>query len=225
MLAFAEEKAPGLFDMIERAITSDYSATSGSQKRAQLKQQRVVGELYRLAYFSNQQNVIFVNDVGLHLSLSGCSDAALECGRALGVCGHPKTILRYRRMLGQGNQDLVNAYVQDAVANNYLAVMIIDDFHSIHTIQRPTSATTSTAVHMATCLVDIHQTISSLPLPSMPAHYWPSNTSCREELTLEESGITFADTCQRIAKKRGFHPCQTPFKTLTQVTSCSLLQT
>ena len=49
MRAFCDIYAPGLFDMIEKCLFCDYSVEQIESKN-ELRQQRVVGELYRLAY-------------------------------------------------------------------------------------------------------------------------------------------------------------------------------
>ena len=51
MKAFAENHAPGLFEMVDSALQGDYAQ---SDKREDLRQQRVVAELHRYAYFCNQ---------------------------------------------------------------------------------------------------------------------------------------------------------------------------
>lgn len=48
---------------------------------------------------------------------------------------------------------------------------MIDDYHNIHAKKVPTKLITSTAVHMASCLLDIHLTISAVPRPQqIPIH-------------------------------------------------------
>lgn len=44
---------------------------------------------------------------------------------------------------------------------------MIDDFHAIHTVQDPKSSTTSTSVHMATEILDIHARIHAVPLTGL----------------------------------------------------------
>ena len=73
----------------------------------------------------------------------------------------------------------VNVFIEDARRNKRLSLLIIDDFHTIHTIQRPTSSETSTAIHMATCLINVHDAIASLALPPASVRYWPSADVCK----------------------------------------------
>ena len=48
---------------------------------------------------------------------------------------------------------------------------MIDDYHNIHAKKVPTQLITSSAVHMASCLVDIHPTIMAVARPLLtPIH-------------------------------------------------------
>ena len=120
----------------------------------------------------------FVNDVGLHLALSGCSKAALECGRAIGICCHPKTIRRFRTDLAKTSKRLTGPAIDSALQKKSLLLLITDDFHSVHTIQRPTSAETSVAIHMATSICDIHQSIPAISRSENSIHYQASSNDC-----------------------------------------------
>ena len=130
-----------------------------------------------LRYAPIQKITTFVNDVGLHLELSGCTEAALESGRVLGICPNPKTIRRLKEKLSLSNQKQVNTYIQSAILQKNLAVLVIDDFHSIHTIPRPTSSETSRAVHLATAIIDIPESAPGLPLPMSLSRYSVSDVS------------------------------------------------
>eukprot|EP00118_Oscarella_pearsei_P006253 m.28392 g.28392 ORF g.28392 m.28392 type:complete len:944 (+) comp30747_c0_seq1:253-3084(+) len=194
MFSFSEKHAPGLFPLLENAITSEYSLTSATEKRVSLRRLRVVSELHRLAYLSNQLSTTFVNDVGLYLSLSGCSETALTAGRIIGFTGHPKTIKRLRKKHASENRGLVDNYIQQALDKSHLTVLVIDDFHCVHTIPRPTSSETSTAVHMATSIVDIQSLIPSIPLPSVSIHYWPDDAACK-------GGINVRRLCDYVSER------------------------
>ena len=54
MEEFCSVHAPGLFDILKKVITSEYSSSLDVDRRGDLKRQRVVAELYRLAYLGNQ---------------------------------------------------------------------------------------------------------------------------------------------------------------------------
>lgn len=54
---------------------------------------------------------------------------------------------------------------------NCFAILLIDDYHNVHAKKVPTKLITSTATHMASCLLDIHPTIPAVPHPQQtPLH-------------------------------------------------------
>ena len=54
---------------------------------------------------------------------------------------------------------------------NCFIILMIDDYHNVHAKKVPTKLITSTAVHMASCLLDIHPTIPAVPRPQQtPVH-------------------------------------------------------
>ena len=54
---------------------------------------------------------------------------------------------------------------------NCFAILLIDDYHYVHAKKVPTKLITSTATHMASCLLDIHPTIPAVPHPQQtPLH-------------------------------------------------------
>ena len=127
---------------------------------------------------------MLVNDTGLHLSLSGCSEAALDCGRALGLGPHPMTIRRFRKKLSDNNKVIAADLIAKAESEKHMVLLMIDDYHTIHTVPRPTSGDTSTAIHMATCLADFHPSVPSIPLPLEPIHYRPNSSSARGSINI-----------------------------------------
>jgi len=53
-----------------------------------------------------------------------------------------------------------------SLQNKKFILMIIDDFHAIHAIQDPKTSTTSTVIHMATEIIDVHNDVSAIPVPA-----------------------------------------------------------
>ena len=54
---------------------------------------------------------------------------------------------------------------------NCFAILLIDDYHNVHAKEVPTKLITSTATHMASCLLVIHQKIPAVPHPQQtPLH-------------------------------------------------------
>ena len=61
-----------------------------------------------------------MNELGFHLSMSGCSEAALECCRTIGISGHPETIKDFRKNLGKDNPKLLS--VQPELADQKVPI-------------------------------------------------------------------------------------------------------
>ena len=74
---------------------------------------------------------------------------------------------------------IADQLIENARTQKQCVLLMIDDYHTIHTIPRPTSGQTSTAIHMATCLADIHTSVPSISLPTEPIHYMPTRSSVR----------------------------------------------
>ena len=155
-------------------------------------------------------------DVVHHLSLPGCFEASLECGRRLGICAHPKTIRRFRKNLARDNKTLVNALVSETVEKHQLAIIVIDDFHSVHTIPRSTSPETFKALHMATSTIDVHHSIQSIHVHrETSSHFWPSDNTCRGFIYIYRS--TSLSSYIHFSSLRGWNLCCLPFSAQRQI--------
>ena len=93
------------------------------------------------------------------------------------MCGRPQTVRRFRKVLASDSKGLTNTFIERAKSN--VVILVIDDFNSVQSIARPTSSETSTAIHMATCIIDVHESITSLLLPGRSPHYHPSDDVCK----------------------------------------------
>ena len=57
---------------------------------------------------------------------------------------------------------MINNAFPFVIQLNCFMILMIDDYHNIHAKKVSTQPITSSAVHMASCLVDIHQTIMAV---------------------------------------------------------------
>lgn len=71
---------------------------------------------------------------------------------------------KYISCKGQSNTMINNAF-PFVIQLNCFMILMIDDYHNIHAKKVPTQLITSSAVHMASCLVDIHPTIMAVARP------------------------------------------------------------
>ena len=60
---------------------------------------------------------------------------------------------------------MINNAFPFVIQLNCFMILMIDDYHNIHAKKVPTQLITSSAVHMASCLVDIHPTIMAVARP------------------------------------------------------------
>lgn len=51
-----------------------------------------------------------------------------------------------------------------------LHVLMVDDFHNIHSFHTPAQLARTNVVHMASCIADVHPTVSAVPCPSSSLH-------------------------------------------------------
>ena len=55
-------------------------------------------------------------------------------------------------------------------------VLMVDDFHHIHSLQTPANLVRINVIHMASCLADIHPTIRAVPRPASSTNYTQHST-------------------------------------------------
>ena len=49
-------------------------------------------------------------------------------------------------------------------------ILMVDDFHNIHSLHTPAQLVQTNIVHMASCLADVHPTICAVPRPVISLH-------------------------------------------------------
>ena len=49
-------------------------------------------------------------------------------------------------------------------------ILMVDDFHNIHSLHTPAQLVRTNIVHMASCLADVHPTIHAVPRPVISLH-------------------------------------------------------
>ena len=52
----------------------------------------------------------------------------------------------------------------------HFMVLMVDDLHNIHSFHTPTRLVRTNVVHMASCVADVHPTVSAVPRPSSSLH-------------------------------------------------------
>ncbi|RIB19638.1 hypothetical protein C2G38_2181293 [Gigaspora rosea] len=117
---------------------------------------RVKKQLLFICYFLCGIKNKFVNDakrdLSLYLDSTGASDTTIDTLAKLGIAVTSHSIARCKVNASEEHAEVVDSalarHMEKAIVLN------IDDYHSIHTPRMPNTATTSTAAHLATILMN-----------------------------------------------------------------------
>ncbi|KAK3735009.1 hypothetical protein QZH41_010665 [Actinostola sp. cb2023] len=113
MRAFAEQNAPGLFDMLLHSITRD--DTRLLKARRETQEQRTVALLHILAYFRSQKTNQLQRDCGIFLAQHGLSRNGQAAGVIFGDSVHRRTIDYEREKMAKEHYCNVDNQIGKAV--------------------------------------------------------------------------------------------------------------
>ncbi|RIB01868.1 hypothetical protein C2G38_2229423 [Gigaspora rosea] len=155
----------GFFDEIFNALSPKYRnyQTRENDKKS------AVGFCYLLAGARNK----FANDlkieIELYLLASGCTSSAIDTLANLGISACYKTIDDYKKKIAKDHSIKISEYFR--TFQNNMHIFNIDDYHSIHSYQRPNSASLQNVHHMATCItkrIKNYSRVQAIRLPHGP---------------------------------------------------------
>lgn len=81
---------------------------------------------------------------------------------------------------------------------NCFMILMVDDYHNVHTKKVPTKLITSTAIHMASCLLDIHPTITAIARPRNTPIHRPVKIKIKGEEVVCYGGIEIDIAVQKM---------------------------
>ena len=138
-----------------------------SADRILLNRKRTVAILYQLC-FGLSQKCNFLQDNGLFLQFCNLSQTGIEIQRLLGTSCSSKVLSRYRANIGKERLNVVNNAIKKALEQKHAILMMIDDYHNIHTVRRPTEEGNTCSVdHMATIIIKIVKEAPAVPFSSV----------------------------------------------------------
>ncbi|XP_078366821.1 uncharacterized protein LOC144650903 isoform X2 [Oculina patagonica] len=207
--------AANLFNFILSCMTS----SRHSEERILLNRKRTVVILYQLCFGLSQKCNFFQEDNGLFLTFCNLTQSGLETQRQLGTSCSSKVITRNRATIAKENLTLSNEAIKEAMDKKYAILLMIDDYHNIHTIRRPTDEeATSKADHMCTIIIKIIKEAPAIPFNLVNLVQNPRgididllvNNLCSAQFFGKVSSCSFASsmpqlTCQAFDPLMGRH--------------------
>ncbi|GES81508.1 hypothetical protein GLOIN_2v1872628 [Rhizophagus clarus] len=178
MIEEADPRLQGLFDKLVKALVPDNrSAYNKVEAR-----KTIVSLCYIMAGLRNK----FVNDfkleVGLYLSASGATRAAIDTMNGIGFSACYTTVNNFKRKLV--NEHPINIRKFFSKHSDHMYIYNLDDYHDIHEKRRPDTVTLSSAKHMATCICK--QVSGCAPIPIVF-----NDVSAHNPVNIDASNICF----------------------------------
>ena len=134
-------------------VLSCMTSSRHSEERTLLNQKRTVAILYQLCFGYSQKCNFFQEDNGLFLKFCNLSQSGIETQRQLGTSVSSKVISRNHAAIAKQNFQVCNAAIQEAIDKEFTILLMIDDYHNIHTIRRPQEENRAYKVdHMCTII-------------------------------------------------------------------------
>ena len=147
-----------LYDTIIGAMRNERQ----SEQRQLLNERRAVSIIYMMMYGQSQQANWFQVATARTVKGLGVSSRGIETLRNMGLTAHPSTATNVSKKMSLSHHESVNNFFEEAILNEYMVVIFIDDYHNIHTTHRPSHGTQTQPAHMATLLLKSFQNIQAI---------------------------------------------------------------
>ena len=147
---FCNEASAG---MIFKKINESMCSERMSESRYSLNKLRTMVIIYMLIYGRCQRANSFQVALSRTLKQFGISEQGLISLRNLGIAAHPHTVRAAAKSLAASHSNNLVSFFQEAVQSKQFIVVMIDDYHNIHTKHCHEKKTQTDTVHMATLLV------------------------------------------------------------------------
>ena len=105
-------------------------------------------------------------DQALYLQTSHAKQEAILTEHQLGNTCSRRLMNNIRKSLSSNHRDDLQQFFADAIKNEWLLVLVIDDYTTIHTIRRPTQTKFSQANNMCTIIVKAFKEIPAIRRPN-----------------------------------------------------------
>lgn len=118
----------------------------------------------------SQKTSALQKDSGLHASNCGMSLRGLSSGQVLGYSTTPRTIQQLKANLSVQHTSFICQQFHRVNELQCFIVLMLDDFHNIHSLHTPSQLVRTNVIHMASCLADVHPSVHAVPRPAFPLH-------------------------------------------------------
>ena len=153
--------APNVFNHILQAITDDRH----SHKRQDLNRIRAVSIIYTMCYCRSQLCNVMQVDHAMYLNSNRMTQEGMDTEHRLGHTCCRKTSNIIHNKLSVHHEESLKSFFCEAIRNEWVLVLITDDFTKIHTNRRPNFRTCDT-MSMCTIVVKAFKTLKGIRVPS-----------------------------------------------------------
>lgn len=150
--------AATVFDTILNTISSPRH----SNERINLNKKRAMTIILNMCYSLSQVCNRFQHDHALYLKTSNINQEAIGTEYILGNTCSRRTVDLRLNQLTESRSACLESFINDAIHNKWLLVLVIDDYTSIHTKRRPEDQTVSEAKSMCTMIVKAFKQIPAI---------------------------------------------------------------
>ena len=152
--------AGNIFDF----VLSSISSARHSKERIELNKKRAVAFLYEFCFCLSQKCDILQRDNGLFMKFCHMTDEGIDTQRAIGSSLCSRSVKRQIAEFSSTSGHLFESVVKDAINNEYLVTLMIDDWTKVYTKKRPTDERTSVADNFCTIIIKVTKEIKAIPL-------------------------------------------------------------
>ncbi|CAB4023398.1 Hypothetical predicted protein [Paramuricea clavata] len=154
--------APNIFEHILQAVSDDRH----SHRRQDLNRVRTVSIIYTMCYCRSQMCNVMQVDNALYLNSNRMTQEGIDTQYRMGHTCSRKTSNIIRSQLSQNHEESLKSFFNQAIQNEWVLVLIIDDFTKIHTYRRPAILRTCNPMSMCTIVVKAFKQLRAIKVPS-----------------------------------------------------------
>ena len=128
-----------------------------------LNRKRTVAMLYQLCFSLSQRCDSLQKDNGIFLKFCHLTDEGIDTQRVLGTAVGSRSVKREIVNSAKNSSELLKEVVTEAIENEYLITLMIDDWTKVYTKRLPTDENTSVADNFCTIIIKVVKDIKTIP--------------------------------------------------------------